>query len=133
MYHVTRACDIPSILVTGLEPRIGQRSQEFGEKLPAVYAFPTMFDCHTALSQWLGEWFCDLEEEEGYEIPLAIVEFDPSDLVQLPQEVAFEARFVSTVPPSALRAILSELEFEKRSEAALKKLAAAAEAQANAA
>lgn len=119
MYHVTRACDITSILTNGLEPRIGKRSQEFGETLPAVYAFPTMFDCHTALSQWLGEWYCDLEEEEGREIPLAIIEFDPTGLAQLPQEVAFEVRFATTVPPAALRAIHSEKQFAKLSYAAL--------------
>jgi hypothetical protein len=118
MYHVTLASDIASILVSGLEPRIGERSEAFGETRPAVYAFPTIIDCHTALSQWLGEWFCDKEEDEGMEIHLVIVEFDPSGLAQLQQEVEFEARFAATVPPTAIRALHSEYEFGKRAYAA---------------
>jgi hypothetical protein len=111
MFHVTRASNISSILDHGIVPRIGDRALAFGETMPAVYAFPTVQDCHTALSQWLGDWFNDQEDQEqqeGQAITLVVVEFNAAGLAQLPREAAFEARFACTIPPSAFRALHSE-------------------------
>ena len=108
MCHVTRASNIDSILTHGLVPRLGERSLEFGEPCPAVYAFPTVDDCHFALSQWLGEWFNDEEEATGANIDLVIIAFDSQGLRQLPADVAFEARFSETIPPNAFRELYTE-------------------------
>jgi hypothetical protein len=113
MYHVTRASNTKSILTYGLEPQLGERALECGESLPAVFAFPTLQDCHTALNQWLGEWWWAKEEIEGADIPLVIIEFDPTGLARLPKQVAYEERFASVVPPTSLRALHSQDAFEK--------------------
>lgn len=111
MFHVTRASKIATILAEGITPQIGERSVAFGEAREAVFAFPTEIDCETALGQWLGEWFDDAGEKEGQEIALAIIEFDPTGLRQLPFEVQFEVAFADRVPPAAIRAIHSEEAF----------------------
>ena len=126
MFHVTRDSNIVSILDHGIVPRLGERSQECGESIAAVYAFPTVQDCHTALSQWLGDWFNDQEEEEGQAITLVIVEFDPTGLAQLPQEVAFETRFACTIPPTAFRSLHSEGAFERHAQIAFRQAASLA-------
>lgn len=119
MYHVARTSAIESILTHGLTPRVGERSLEFGETEPAVYAFLTIKDCHTALSQWLGDWFTEQEETEGEPISLTVIAFDPTGIAQLPQTVEFEARFFQPIPPEAFRELLSEHELGRRAHASL--------------
>ena len=107
-YHVTESTNLPSILADGIQPRIGERSREFGEKDPAVYAFPTLDDCNAALAQWLGDWYTEKEEESGRKTHLAVVEFDASNLKQRPFEVEFEISFSDAVSPRLLRRVISE-------------------------
>lgn len=61
-FHVTPISNLPSILKDGLIPQIGERSKEL-ETEERVYLFITYEDCQTALYQWLGEEFDELEEE----------------------------------------------------------------------
>lgn len=107
-YHVTDASNTTSILDKGITPFIGDRSEFCGEKEPAVYAFPTLKDCDTALSQWLGDWYNDQAEENGCDIELVVIEFEASSLHKRPFEVEFEVSFSERVRPELIRRIISE-------------------------
>lgn len=71
-YHITRQDNLKSIFKNGLEPRVGERSKKVGGKDPAIYLFPTYYDCEDAAAGWLG-----LEFHEGE--PLTILEVDIED------------------------------------------------------
>lgn len=62
LFHVTPISNLDSIMKNGLIPQIGERSEGL-ESEKAIYLFPTYADCETALGQWLGEEFDDLDEE----------------------------------------------------------------------
>lgn len=59
-YHVTTADSYDQIMREGLLPRLGQRSQDFGEVQPAIYLFPSINALQDAL--WLAEAFDDEED-----------------------------------------------------------------------
>ena len=61
-YHVTPIENLQSILQNGLEPRIGERSEELGEEVERIYLFHSKEDMEDALMNWLGEWFEDYLE-----------------------------------------------------------------------
>jgi hypothetical protein len=61
-YHVTPASNLLSILERGLIPAIGERSNKI-EDVPYVFLFASKDDLETALYQWLGQEFEDLDEE----------------------------------------------------------------------
>lgn len=61
-YHVTPISNYHSIMERGLIPQVGERSKQLDEE-PGIFLFPTYEDCETALWQWLGEAYEDLEEE----------------------------------------------------------------------
>jgi hypothetical protein len=61
-YHVTPASNLLSILERGLIPAIGERSKKI-EDVPYVFLFASKDDLETALYQWLGQEFEDLDEE----------------------------------------------------------------------
>lgn len=61
-FHVTPISNMDSILKMGLVPQIGERSKDIEEE-ELVCLFRTYEDCETALLQWLGEEFEELEEE----------------------------------------------------------------------
>lgn len=62
LFHVTPISKVDSIMEKGLIPQIGERAKELETK-EKVYLFPTYQDCQTALYQWLGDEFDELEEE----------------------------------------------------------------------
>ncbi|MFY0516589.1 hypothetical protein ACOMCU_01975 [Lysinibacillus sp. UGB7] len=61
-FHVTPISNMDLILSVGLIPQIGERSEGVEEEA-LVCLFRTYEDCETALLQWLGEEFEELEEE----------------------------------------------------------------------
>ena len=107
-YHVTPVENIPSILEHGLLPRIGENSADFGETIPAVFCFPTLQDCDTALGQWLGEIFMgEGEDDEDEGIELVIIEIKPKELPDR-SDVPFEVAFHRAIPPSEISRVLNE-------------------------
>lgn len=72
-YHVTKTSNLKSIMKHGLIPQIGERSAELGES-EGVFLFKSEHDMNTALSQWLGDWYNDKEDELGKTIPLHSLE-----------------------------------------------------------
>lgn len=62
LFHVTPISNLESILEKGLIPQIGERSEGI-EQQDLVFLFKTYEDCETALGQWLGAEFDDLDEE----------------------------------------------------------------------
>lgn len=117
MFHVTPVENLGSILSTGLQPRIGERSLELGEPVPRIYLFPTLRDCNDALSQWLGDWFNDLEEEEGKPMDLAVIEIDPAYLSDksMESEVPWETSIADVIPPDAIVRVMTEYEVGRES------------------
>jgi len=89
-YHVTLRENLSSILNNGLIPSIGERSSQLTEdslpleSIKRVYLFPTKDDCDTALGQWLGDEFEDVEEDG-----LVIIEVDLSG-IKTESDCAFE-------------------------------------------
>lgn len=61
-FHVTTAAALPSILSTGLEPRIGPRSTAIGEHQCAIYFFETLFDVVNGLMNWMADEFDEDDE-----------------------------------------------------------------------
>ena len=67
-YHVTLKENLSGILKKGIIPAVGERSSstsssgESLESIPRVYLFPSREDLNTALSQWLGDEFDDVDE-----------------------------------------------------------------------
>lgn len=57
LFHITPRQNVPTIMLDGLLAKIGPRSLELGEPVPAVYLFRTIEDAENALSNWLGEAF----------------------------------------------------------------------------
>ena len=66
-YHITKTCNIPSIIASGLKPELGVNSQACHEQKPLIYLFNSLTDVNTALYQWFGDLFADTE-------PLSIIE-----------------------------------------------------------
>lgn len=63
LYHVTPISNLNSIMKVGLIPKIGERSEGI-ESEPGIFLFPTYEDCETALGQWLGREFDEIEPYE---------------------------------------------------------------------
>jgi hypothetical protein len=57
MYHVTLSSHVDSILGSGLEPRIGDRSRTADEQEPAIYLFSDYDSLQDA--SWLADCFDD--------------------------------------------------------------------------
>lgn len=95
-YHVAKKANLLSILRRGLIPQVGVRSASPTsdghplENIRRIYLFPSKEDCETALDQWLGDEFEDVEE-----FGLAILEVNLEGLSPYstcPYEVCTEAR-----------------------------------------
>ncbi len=92
-YHVTPESNLHSILKNGLIPTIGERSKLL-ETIPRVYLFPSKENLETALYNWLGEAFEDLEED------LFILEINLSDINY--ESEAFELTVSDTIQPDRI-------------------------------
>ena len=100
MFHITPRKNVDSILTNGLEPRIGHHSQEFGETIPSIYAFPTWQDAESA------DWFIELWEDDD---DLVVLEIDTYGL-RLESEVDWEVKILDHVDTSRIK-IRNDLEF----------------------
>lgn len=78
-FHVTTAAALPSILGTGLEPRIGPRSIDLGENVPAIYLFETLSDVEQGLMNWMADAFDEDDELVVLEIDLTGIESQQAD------------------------------------------------------
>ena len=67
LYHVTPLDQVPNILETGLEPRIGPRSEAM-ELEPRVYLFGDQESVEQALMNWLGDEMYGAEWRSGYAV-----------------------------------------------------------------
>lgn len=61
-YHITRKLDLDSILIEGLTPRIGDRSELIGEDQPRIYLFDSKLSAEDGLCSWLADQFDEDEE-----------------------------------------------------------------------
>lgn len=69
-FHISSKENLDSILENGLIASIGERSQEIGERIEAVFLFPNKEEMDNALYNWLGEQFDDSEELVIFQIDL---------------------------------------------------------------
>ena len=99
LYHVTPIVNLPSILMNGLQPKIGERSALQGESTEKVYLFTSSDACETALMNWLGDEFEDLE--------LAILEFEEGDIAG-ETSVGYELVCKTGIPARSIKRILDE-------------------------
>jgi hypothetical protein len=97
LFHVTDASAAESILRDGFEPRIGPRSTELVETVPATYFFPSEADLIAASWNWLSEAFEDVVEP----VIVLVVAVQP-DLVHIDPAVGFEVVVKVPVPASAI-------------------------------
>lgn len=116
-FHVTPMANVPSIMGLGLLAKIGERSEKYGEKKPAVWLFSDVGEMETALTNWLGEEFNFEGDETGKEISLAIVQIDlpesfpvmqKKDVVGVFFEVFFEAYSEKNIPAEYITAVYDE-------------------------
>lgn len=92
-FHITRAKDVPSILASGLEPRIGPRSRRVCEFIPAVFLFKDRNSIEDGVMNWLGDFF---KEDE----PLAILEINiPSEYTLADSPHSWEIKLYDLIPP----------------------------------
>jgi hypothetical protein len=108
VFHVTLRKNVDSILISGLEPRIGKFSSKLGENIPRVYLFPAAIDMENALMNWLGE---ELEEEYGEDCDVIILKIDVGGL-HLARDAEYELVCTEIIPPHRILAVLSEEEFQ---------------------
>lgn len=91
-YHVTEARNLASILRTGLVPTIGPRSQACGETTARTYLFHTRDDMENALSNWLGEYFEDVQ--------VAILQVETDNAI--PVDAEYEVVCLETISPDKI-------------------------------
>lgn len=104
-FHLTDATNVDSIMSSGLQPRMGDRSLEFGELEPAIFLFRTLADAEYALSNWLGEAFDGVESLALLQVELAVPAGDVSETLDLEQRCddgTFEHVVKETIPPAAI-------------------------------
>lgn len=99
LYHVTPLVNLPSILMNGLQPQIGERSALIGESTENVYLFTSSDACETALMNWLGDEFEDVE--------LAVLEFEEGDAAG-DCSVGYELVCKTGIPARSIKRILDE-------------------------
>lgn len=101
-YHVSEKQNLDSIMKKGLVPQIGERSQENNEEA-AVFLFPTKDDMDTALSQWLGEWYEDIDI-----VLMSLQIILPDDFPILDSNVDYEKVCKVIIPPEYIKYLKDE-------------------------
>jgi len=109
VFHVTPASNIPSILRSGLQPRIGERSAIANEPEPAIYAFTTPEDVDAAFMGWLGESF-----EESVALSIIELKLPPWLEFSWTSDVGYEVKFTETIPPGCIKKIINEGDWETK-------------------
>lgn len=98
-YHVTKIESLESILMSGLIPQIGERSQRMDES-PAVFMFNDKKELEDGLMNWL---FDEFEDDE-----LVILELDASKIKVRPSTVEFEVISLETITPDTILGIYDD-------------------------
>lgn len=101
-YHVTPAENLDNISKTGLEPRRGPRSEEFGEESSRIYLFPDADALSGALESWLEDVF-DPEE------PLACLTVDMDGIPFSRDEVEFEVTVCDHIPADRIKLLSRDI------------------------
>lgn len=101
-YHVTPKKNMKSILKKGFIPQIGENSKAANENNSSVYLFKTLEDADTALGQWLGEIYEDLEDD------LVIFEIKIDDLDIIDNNNGFEIECRNNISPKNIIKIMDE-------------------------
>lgn len=103
-YHITLSEKLPSILLDGLNPMIGLRSEKMGETVACVFLFPTLDDAENAWTNWLGEEL----EEEGAAALLEVVL--PRD-AELTEGAGYEIAVISPISPEHISVLTRDLDY----------------------
>lgn len=103
-WHVTDARNLESILRNGLEPNT---PTDANDNL-AIYLFPTRDDMETALMQWLGERYNEIEDEQGSPINLVFLEIDMDQVGETYSPVEWEIQVFDPIPTSAIVGVYDE-------------------------
>lgn len=107
-FHVTPVENLQSIMKNGLQPQIGDRSEQCGEKTKAIYLFHSLEDVDNALYNWLGECFLP-------DIDLAILQIEiPEDFPIIMQkdsngDIFFESVCYEEIPAEHITKIYDEM------------------------
>lgn len=108
-YHVARKADLQSILATGLQPAIGDRSETLGEDAPRVYLFDSKISAEDGGMNWLVDEFDEDEEFVLLSVGSDSVSQPSATYVYEDEEVeggfgpSTEWTSVSSIPGTALR------------------------------
>lgn len=98
-YHVTTERASRKVLVNGLVPRKGSRSNKLGEKEEAIYLFKSVDDAEDAVMNWLGDEF----NEDAILVLLEVKV--PPDFVITEIEGHFEAVSADPIPAKYIRLV----------------------------
>lgn len=101
-YHVTPEKKMESILKYGFIPQIGENSELAGETEKSVYLFKTLEDADTALGQWFGELYEDLDEK----LVIFEINIDNLDIIDYGNGFEIECRHV--ISPKNIIKIMDE-------------------------
>lgn len=92
----------------GLVPQVGARSKQLNES-QGVFLFQNIEDMNTALGQWLGDWFNDLEDEIGSLITLMSLQITlPNNFPIEDSIVEYEKICRVTIPPELIKYLKDE-------------------------
>lgn len=107
-FHVTPASNLPSIQRQGLLPRIGERSAQLAEPIPAIYLFATEDAVADACQNWLGDCF-------GEDVALAVLAVEIDASAPRGAGAGYEAVISEAISPDAISLlsddIMNELHF----------------------
>jgi len=100
-FHVTSEKNLSSIMANGLVSQIGERSKELQEEA-GVFLFQSKNDMEDALSNWLGDWY----EENDEQTQLVILEITLPDTFPITTSTAsFEAIAQSVILPKYINTL----------------------------
>lgn len=99
LYHVTPTDNLTSVLQFGLVPQIGDRSTLLGENSKNIYLFTSAEACETALMNWLGDEFEDVE--------LVVLELDECG-ISGDSSAGYELVCPHNIPAHRIKRVLDE-------------------------
>lgn len=102
-FHVTKRTSISHILKSGLKPRIGPRSQVYGETQPAIYCFSSLEDCADGLGGWMADAFENVPDGG-----LVILELKIPEGFRLEKKAGYELSLLDQLPVENITAVFEE-------------------------
>ena len=103
-FHVSPGRNLPEILQNGLEPRIGPRSDAYGERQPCIYAFRDAEALEDALGGWLDQVF-DANEP----LLCLAIDADGLELIDDPEIPQYEVQIPVLVDPSRISVLSADI------------------------